>query len=177
MTDKQFILANSYVIDFNITNAAAHVGITGRNARNIAWRMLNTPEVAKYVLELKEERMKDLQVTADRVLKEAARSAYSDISDYYDEDGNFKPIHTMDKDLTAAIESVEYETDKNGKRYISKLKLHGKDQPLEKLFKYLGMYKVDNAQLSNVTITTKEHKRTVKDFSSEYKQEEPGENV
>lgn len=89
------------------------------------------------------ERLADL-IDPDRALREAAKLAYSDIRQLFDEHGNLKPITEWPDAAAAGVSSVEIvkknlaagdgQTDT-----VHKLKLWDKSKNLEMLFKHLGL--------------------------------------
>ena len=48
-------------------------------------------------------------LTADRVFRETARLAFSNLKNIYDEDGNLLPIRQLPDDVAAALSSIEVE--------------------------------------------------------------------
>lgn len=89
------------------------------------------------------QRLADL-IDPDRALREAARLAYLDIRELFDERGNLRPITDWPAELAAAVRSVDLV-----KRNISagdgqtdsvlKVKLWDKPRNLELLFRHLGL--------------------------------------
>lgn len=89
------------------------------------------------------ERLADL-IDPDRALREAARLAYSDIRQLFDERGNLKPVKDWPDGLASAVASVEVvkknltagdgQTDD-----VIKLRLWDKPKNIELLFKHLGL--------------------------------------
>jgi len=83
-------------------------------------------------------------VDPGRALQEAARLAYSDVGEFMDEGGNFKPFKEWPEDLRRAVSSIEVvrrnlasgdgHTDD-----ILKVKLWDKSKNLELLFKHMGL--------------------------------------
>ncbi len=89
------------------------------------------------------ERLADL-IDPDRALREAARLAYSDIRQLYDEKGRLKPMKDWPDDLAAAIGGVEFvrrnvEGGDGHQDDVIKIKAWDKPKALEMLFKHLGL--------------------------------------
>lgn len=85
-------------------------------------------------------------VDPDRVLREAARLAYSDIRELYDEQGKLKPMRQWPDHLAAAVASVEMvrrnvDSGDGQTDDVIKLKLWDKPKNLELLFRHLGLLK------------------------------------
>lgn len=90
------------------------------------------------------ERLLDL-IDPDRALREAAALAYSDLSAFYDDKGEIKPMSEWTPSMRAAVQSMET-LDRDitpGERgpaaKVHRLKLWDKPKNLEMLFKHLGL--------------------------------------
>lgn len=89
------------------------------------------------------ERLADL-IDPDRALREAARLAYSDIRELFDDKGNMLPVKQWPDHLAAAIASIEV-VKKNlaaGDDKVDdviKVRVWDKPKNLEMLFKHLGL--------------------------------------
>lgn len=91
------------------------------------------------------QRLADL-IDPDRALREAARLAYADIRQLYDENGRLKPMKDWPDDLAAAIGGVEFVRrnvdSADGKTDdVIKVKVWDKPKALEMLFKHLNLFK------------------------------------
>lgn len=148
MTDLQKRVAEGYVTYNNISKAAQFAGIEGDNARISAWQMLQYDEVQDYIEKLRLEQAERTFITADKVQAEIARLAFSDIRDYYNEDGLLKNPHELSDDAAAALSGIEIIEmfDKNGNKIgdTTKVKPYDKLAALDKLARRLGMFDADN---------------------------------
>lgn len=85
-------------------------------------------------------------LTAERVMEEVRRIAFSDIRAIFDADGNLRPLHTLSAEEAAAIASVEVVI-KNAKAgdgqtdTVHKIRAWDKLQGLEIACKRLGLLK------------------------------------
>ncbi len=95
---------------FNGRRAAIMAGYDGENPSHSAWALRQRPEIKDRIAELSERVLDVAQVTGDMIVLEAARIAFSDIRQVFDEDGNLKPIHQLSDDAAAAIEGIEIDT-------------------------------------------------------------------
>lgn len=89
-----------------------------------------------------------LEVTAERVVAEYAKLAYANVADTMKKGMTFEDIIKLDKNVSAAIESVtvvQTET-KTGKSTSVKLKMHSKTAALDALGRHTGIFEKDNAQ-------------------------------
>jgi hypothetical protein len=74
----------------------------------------------------------------------------------FNDDGTLKSIHDMEPEMRAAIAQIdtEYRTTQNGQRITTKrIKLHNKNDALEKAMRHIGLYGKDNEQRQDVIQT------------------------
>jgi len=136
MTDKMRLFADEYLVDRNATAAAKRAGYS--SPRNAGYRVLHHPEVQKYIKGQEAKLASKLEITAERVLKEVARIAFSDITDYVDVENNsvkIKNFSGLDEDKARAVASVKQSIE------VTEFKLHDKVAALDKLCRHLGLYK------------------------------------
>ncbi len=101
--------AMEYLIDGNATQAAIRSGLPSRKPLSAGTKMLHRPAVAAAIAAERQRRAERVRVSADRVLGEMARIAFSDIGAIaeWDEDGvTLKPKAEIGPHDRAAI--VEY---------------------------------------------------------------------
>ena len=150
LTTKQKIFCQEYLKDFNATNAAKRAGYSEATAYSIGSENLSKPEIQKYLNRLKSDLSKRNNITIDDLIGELKSLAFFDIKDFYDEDGNLKPIPELSKEVAKAIASFEVDVrfDKDGNEIsrTKKIKTVDKLQSIEKLMRYLGAYERDNKQ-------------------------------
>lgn len=159
--DKYKTFVDEYLIDFHGEKAAVRAGYAPKSARSQASKMLALPKVQKYLKKKQNKIANKLEITAERVLQELGRVAFSDVRNLFDDNGAMKPIQSMDRKTTASLAGIEITTsqsepDKDGTIVVEhtyKIKQWDKNSALEKLAKHLGMFKEDGTSLNvNVTI-------------------------
>ena len=127
-----------YIIDFNATRAARDSGYSKKTAKQIGSRLLTNVDIQTRIKELIEERKSRVKLTAENVLTELSRLAFSNVKDIIEKgDGElikFKDIDDIPDELTAAIESIEYDKDSK-----IKYKFHNKEKALELCLRHLGL--------------------------------------
>lgn len=101
------------------------------------------------------ERLADL-IDPDRALREAARLAYSDIREVYDNKGRLKPMKDWPDALAAAIGGVEFvrrnvDGADGHSDDVIKVKVWDKPRALEMLFKHLGLLEESVKLRGNIT--------------------------
>jgi len=95
---------------FNGRRAAIMAGYDGENPSHSAWQLRQREDIRDRIRELSERVLDVAQVTGDMIVLEAARIAFSDIRQVFDEEGNLKPIHQLSDDAAAAIEGIDIDT-------------------------------------------------------------------
>lgn len=146
MTPKQARFVAEYLIDLNATQAAIRAGYSPRTASEQGTRLLGKAQIAKAVADAQAKRLARLDLTADRVLQEIARIAFSDIRTWFTAEGKLRPIHELPTDVAAALGSVEVRrerTRRDGEAVteedVVKLKAWDKPRALDMLAKHFGL--------------------------------------
>lgn len=168
LNPQERLFVDEYLKDLDAQRAALTAGYSKTVARSKAYSWVSSgrqkPHVYASVLSAIEKRSRRNQVTADRVLEELGRLAFSDVRKLYDDQGRLKAPHEIDDDSAAAIASVETieEFDRvpssageklepqahggalsRGTRtlvgYTRKLKMHSKPEALRLAMQHLGM--------------------------------------
>lgn len=159
LTLKQRKFAEEYLVDFDVVRAAKAAGYAYDLKAN-PYSILQRPNIKKYVEDRKEELKKELAVDQGRVVREYFNIAYSNISSYYtiDEDGysKFKLWEDLTPDQQSAVSEVSFGVDREGNRFITRIKLFDKMRALEGLGKHLGFFEKDNKQKSELNVTVEQ---------------------
>lgn len=151
MTESHIRFADKYFETLNGSLSAEYAGFDQNSARQQAWQLLQRDDIQEYLQKKREELSFRTGITAEKVLREVARIAFSDIRDFYKEDNNLIPISDLDDDAAAALSSVKsYEETMPGTSIVvginREIKLYNKLDGLEKLARHLGLYEKDNLQ-------------------------------
>lgn len=96
-----------YVKDLNATQAYVRAGYSRKGAAQSAAALLRNPKIGGRVAELQGKLANKLEITAERVLRETARLAFSDPRKFFKEDGTLKAITELDDDTAASLSSFE----------------------------------------------------------------------
>jgi len=136
-----------FIVDENAVRAyqRAYPNSGYESAKVSACELLTKPNIQVRIQELREERNKRLEISADRVLAEIAKLAYYDPRDFFTDDGRLKPISELDPDHAAVIAGIEtvhkiVGDDKDGLSVLTKIKLPDKGVNLERLGRHLKMF-------------------------------------
>lgn len=102
-----------------------------KGARQSAHAMLKMPDVQAELRRLSEKQLAQADITAERVMLELGRRAFSDIRQCFDADGNLLPIADLTDDAAAAIDGIEIAVDgKDDDAKTVKIRRNGKDAAL-----------------------------------------------
>jgi len=145
LTPKQALFVAEYRKDLNATQAAIRAGYSPNSASMQGERLMRNDEIAKVLAQQTQKALEKVDATADRVLAEAAALAFSDLSAFYDANGDIKPMSEWTPAMKAAVQSMEtLERDITpGERgpaaKVHRLKLWDKPKNLDLLFKHYGL--------------------------------------
>lgn len=149
--------AHEYVIDLNATQAYIRAGYKarGQTASSAAELLLRNVEIQLLVSALQRDRLQSMELSQERVLRELARLAFSDIRKAYNDDGSMKLPHELDDDTAAAVSGIETLTTSTGgggeeaalSLITKKMKLYDKGTALTLAMRHHGLLK-DNVNLS-----------------------------
>lgn len=151
--ERHELFCREYVASgFRRAEAARRAGYGHQNAHNIGWKLMMQPHVSERCRWLAERRLSEADVTAERVLKELACIAFSDIRSIFDEHGNLKQMNQIGDDAAAAISGLEVkikpEFDEKGRvigeTRVAKIKRTDKMAALKVLAEHVGVVGTKN---------------------------------
>jgi len=156
--------AYEYLVDLDPVKAAIRCGHVPTEAKKVGPEYLEDPVVQEIIEKQRQKYLNKLDITKEKVLREYSRLAFSDITKYYIElsDGSirWKTASELNvdglnlTDASAAITEVIFERDKEkNKTYIKKVKVNAKNQALDSLAKYFGLFEKDNSQKRSSGVT------------------------
>lgn len=150
LTPKQMRFVDEWLIDFNGKQAAIRAGYSAKTAEATAARLLRNVKVQAEISRRQKDLQRRTEISQDRVVKELARIAFADASDYAcietymyeNKEGTLSPIQVvspkdtgvLSDDQRAAIAGI-----KQGANGIE-IKLHDKIKALELLGRHIGMF-------------------------------------
>lgn len=156
MNNRQKLFIAEYLVDLNATQAAIRAGYSPRSADVTGARLLGNAKVRAALDKALGSQQERTQVTADRVVEELGKLAFSNMLDYMttgDDGLAYIDLSSLTREQAAAIQEVtvdEYtEGDGEDGRLVKKVKvkLADKKGPLELLGKRFGLW-VDRHELS-----------------------------
>jgi phage terminase small subunit len=139
MTPRRERFVVEYVRDFIAKEAAIRAGYARRNAKQAGYHLLRQPDVIAAIEARRAAEERRLTVTADRIVLELVRVAFSDIRRYASWTGGrlaLKPLDQLTDDETAAIASFSSGDKTHGPR----IRLHDKKRALRTLSRLIGLF-------------------------------------
>ena len=111
LTAKQQAFIDEYLIDLNGTQAylRAFPGVKETTARANAARLLANADIQDAIAEKRAKTAEKLEITREMAIQQLGRLSFSDPRKLYDAYGRIKPIHELDDDTAAAVQSIEVE--------------------------------------------------------------------
>lgn len=140
LTLKQEEFVRQYLIDLNATQSAIRAGYSQRRAMEIGWQLLQKTTVQEAIQKAMDRRAKRTEVTADRVVKEYARLAFSSMPHFmsWSQDNvEFIPSEDLSEDDAACVAEISQTTTEHGGTL--RLKLHDKKGALDALARHLKL--------------------------------------
>jgi len=144
MTPKQERFVAEYLKDLNATQAAIRAGYATASARQIAAENLSKPDIEAAVAAGKAQQLAACGLSAERVLEELRRIAFSDLRRLFTPDGDLRSVCELSDEEAATLASVEViiknaaagdgQTDT-----IHKIRAWDKVRGLELLAKHFGL--------------------------------------
>lgn len=141
LTAKQQRFCAEYIRDLNATKAAARAGYSPRTARSIGSENLAKPDIQAEIRRLKAERAERLKISADRVVEELARIAFSNVRDLFNADGSVKAIADIPPETRAALQDIVLQqSGADGDMKTVRIRMANKLKALELLARHLGLF-------------------------------------
>lgn len=139
---------NEFLVDFNLTKAAARAGFSEKSARTQGGRLMQNAVIAARVKELHAASLKSVNLDVQEILLELKRLAMCDLEQALNPiDGTLLPINEIPVDVRKCIAGFHVEEiweGKEGQRVqigvVKKIKFWDKNKALELLGKHFKMF-------------------------------------
>ena len=141
LNQRQEMFCREYIKDLNGTQAAIRAGYSPRTADRMAYELLKKPEIQAFVLQSKAERVEEVKVDANYVLKRLIEIDEMDVADILDDGGDFLPIRSWPKVWRTTLSGLDIAIINSGdtESIIKKIKWPDKVKNLELLGKHIGV--------------------------------------
>lgn len=141
LNKKQAKFALEYVVDFNATAAAKRAGYSEKTAYAQGHALLKKAEIQQKIQENIQKISDSTQITAEKVLNEVAKLAFYNPQDFFNPDGSLKQITELTPEQASCIAGMEIIDIPKKVAKIKKVKLTSRDAALDKLMRYLSLYR------------------------------------
>lgn len=146
LTPKMRAFVDEFVIDFNGAAAARRAGYSAKTARAIAAENLTKPDIQEAIRKKLSERAEDCEIKSERVLKELAAIAFSDVGNVIDFTGTeyrFRSPVTVPESARRSIASLKLKRlaggDESEPAEVLEIKFWDKVDALRQLAQHLGL--------------------------------------
>lgn len=149
LTDKQQRFVEEYMVDLNATQAAIRAGYSQDTAQQIGSENLSKLVIQEAIQLKQKELSEQTNISAQRILEEYAKIAFSDVRELFTPDNDLYDIRQLDDNTAAAVAFVQ--TDVISMQgmpigHSKKVKMYDKLRALEALGKHIGLFEKDNKQ-------------------------------
>lgn len=155
LTGKQKRFCDEYLIDFNATQAAIRSGYSVKTAYSIGDENLRKPEIQEYIKNKQQRVSNRLDISQERILKELASIAFSDVRQFYDESGALKSIKDLADEDAASLAGLKVDElwevfgeDRKQTGVTKEIKRWDKIKAIETINKMLGYNAPDKKELT-----------------------------
>ena len=141
LNQRQEMFCREYIKDLNGTQAAIRAGYSPRTADRMAYELLKKPEIQAFVLQSKAERVEEVKIDANYVLKRLIEIDEMDVADILDDGGDFLPIRKWPKTWRTTLSGLDIAIINSGdtETILKKIKWPDKVKNLELLGKHIGV--------------------------------------
>lgn len=151
LSEREKKYCDAYLVHFNGTRACIEAGYSKNSAHTQSTRLLKKANIQKYLAEKKKKVATRLEISQKRTLTELGRIAFSDIRNYFNEDGSLKKLHELSEEAAAAVSMTEVELrpgnvvkgkskDVSARSTTTRIKLWNKEKALEMLAKHFHIF-------------------------------------
>lgn len=171
LNKKQAEFVRQFLIDLNAAQAYIRAGYSPKFASSQAFKLMQKTHVTAAVQKAMDERAAKTGVTAERVLEEISKLAFSDVRKIFDSEGRLIPVTQLPPDMAASVSSVKVVTSRIPKtdpvevEYTSEIKFWDKKGSLELLGKHLKLFTDKVEHSGNLKVGLAERIRAARERS------------
>nr|DAV86954.1 MAG TPA: Terminase small subunit [Caudoviricetes sp.] len=145
LSDKQRLFCYYYMQSLNAFQAGIKAGYSPNYSRTRIYEMLENVSIKNFLKKLKEQQRQKFLISQERILNRHVQVAWSDINEYFNEDGSPKPITHTDGTLIKKMKITE-----NDKGRTVEIELIEKCKSLDFLTTHSGL-KIENKDNEKVS--------------------------
>lgn len=165
LTPKQRLFVKYYVICLNATEAAIKAGYNENSAAEMGYENLRKPHIRKAIADAQSERLANLDIDANYVLKRLIEVDTLDVIDILDHNNNIKPVSEWPKEWRQNISSIDVAENSSGT--IVKLKFPDKVKNLELIGRHISVAAWTTNQTIDLNANIKAEVSTISDLMDE----------
>lgn len=142
LNDRQELFCIEYIKDLNQTQAAIRAGYSQKTARSIGNRLLTNVDIQARIDVLKSQRVEEVKIDANYVLKRLLEIDSLDVADILDDENNLLPVKEWPKawrTSVSAIDITELKSTEDFDSFLKKVKMPDKLKNLELLGKHIDV--------------------------------------
>ena len=138
---KHDVFCREYIKDLNASQAAIRAGYSAKTANRTGSYLLSNPDIQCRIEELKADRVEEVRIDANYVLKRLIEIDEMDVADILDDGGDFLPIRKWPKTWRTTLSGLDIAIINSGdtEAIIKKIKWPDKVKNLELLGKHIGV--------------------------------------
>lgn len=107
LSDKQRLFCYYYMESLNTFQAGIKAGYSPNYSRTRIYEMLENVSIKNFLKKLREQQKQDFLISQEKILNRHVQVAFSDINEYFDEDGSLKPLSEVDGSLVRKIKIIK----------------------------------------------------------------------
>ena len=108
VNERKMLFCREYIRDFNGARAARAMGVPKERAGDIAYKLLNDPDIVTTIGELLAGMHERARLTPEDIIKTLESMMTARRIDLMDDDGRFKNPHDLDEQTAAIIEGFKF---------------------------------------------------------------------
>lgn len=148
LTEQKKRFADRYFVTLKGKESAIYAEYSEHTARQIAYNLLQEPEVEEYLEQLRAKSEQKHSISKDRWLSELEAIGFSNVQDFISSENKIKDFSKLPENKTKAVSSIkktvtEFE---GGEKQTVEFKLHDKLNALDKIGRHFGYFETDNSQ-------------------------------
>lgn len=107
LSDKQRLFCYYYMESLNTFQAGVKAGYSPNYSRTRIYEMLENVSIKNFLKKLREQQKQDFLISQEKILNRHVQVAFSDINEYFNEDGSLKPLSEVDGSLVRKIKIIK----------------------------------------------------------------------
>lgn len=142
LTDQQELFCREYIIDLNATQSAIRAGYSEKTADVQGCRLLGNVKVQDFLRDLKAQRVKEVKMDANYVLKRLVEIDELDVADILDDDNNLLPVKDWPRPWRTSVSAIDITELKSTEEldvFLKKVRMPDKLKNLELLGKHIDV--------------------------------------